>query len=923
METRKSTIYISACLLLIGFLMGLLSCSQTPADNSILRAVPSDAGIVIKTQNLSELCNILDNENLIWKSIANISNMKSASSIVYDIDTTLKNNSELRQALHGKDIAISFHTEGKDKIRTICAISANDKEADRIVKCIASATKSKGYDIAGYNYDKTKIFVVTNKKNKNGKTSDVFAFAYTEKLLVCSVSRIMTEKAIRHIHSHNTITSDKYLRQLLNTEGKNVPAILIVNYPRLYTMMRDDLNPQMAKHTEKIERQAEWSVLDISLEKQTITCAGFSSSKGANSYIDAIKSQQPVENTFAKYLPSKTTSFVSLGISNMQDFKNQHTNLLKNKDQYQNYKKTADAFRINYNIDIEDFIYLSITKRITEFSCSYSLAGRPNDHYTIAELDDDSKFEKTIANICNQYRKQKGIADNNGVFSVKTASGKKHTVYLLPQKNLIQIFFGDIFSNETGYITISNDKAIFGSSVESLREYLNCIENRKILAANSNYDEFTKHTTSKSNLFYYADIEYSQNEIKSYLSRSNAQNLENNSAQIKNLRSVALQFSYQDDMCYTNAAIMYNQIIEADRYVAWIAPADTSIIQKPYVVTNHTNGDKEIIATDETNKLYLFDKLGKQLWKKQMPEPITSPIFQIDAFNNGKLQYLFATENYLHAIDRNGNYLENYPVKLPAKVSTEISIFDYDGTHNYRIFVPCSNKTLYVYTKDGINLDTWTPLHTHETIATPVQYFHIGDNEYLVCADNLKTYILNRRGEVRINVTNDFPKAKNTLYYLENANNPANARFITTNSSGEIKYIYTDGSCQSLKFKNYSANHHFSLFDIDGDGTNEYIFTDKDILDVFKQDGTIMFSYCFDGSVGKPSIFKFSAKDIRIGVTCKSEQKIYLFNNNGKICNGFPLQGISEFSISKISNNDKFSILSGNSDNYLYNYLIQ
>ncbi|MCR5454634.1 MAG: VCBS repeat-containing protein, partial [Bacteroidales bacterium] len=346
-----------------------------------------------------------------------------------------------------------------------------------------------------------------------------------------------------------------------------------------------------------------------------------------------------------------------------------------------------------------------------------------------------------------------------------------------------------------------------------------------------------------------------------------------------------------------------------------------SICSKPQVLSRHYSKEKDVMVQDETCKLYLFDKSGKRQFVKQLDGVMTSPIYQIDLYGNSKKQYVFATENMLHAIDRNGNYLDNFPVQLPAKVSTEISVFDYDNTLDYRIFVPCSDGYLYVYTKEGKPLDTWTPYHTNYPIVTPVQFFRIGDNDYLVAADQLKPCILNRRGEVRINVTNSFPKAKNSLFYVENPNTP-DMRFVTTTSSGEVKYIYTDGSCQSKNFGTFTADHYFVYHDIDGDGNAEYIFTDGNKLFVYHANGDEMFSYYADGSLGRPNIFTFSSKDIRIGVTCRSLGEIYLLDKQGKLCKGFPLQGKSEFSITKLNDYSKYSVLVGNTDNYLYNYLI-
>ena len=286
---------------------------------------------------------------------------------------------------------------------------------------------------------------------------------------------------------------------------------------------------------------------------------------------------------------------------------------------------------------------------------------------------------------------------------------------------------------------------------------------------------------------------------------------------------------------------------------------------------------------------------------------------------------MFATGNELHLIDRNGNYVENFPVKLPAPLATEISVFDYAKDGNYRIFVPCSNQRIYVYTKDGSQLESWNPVETDNKIVTPVQYFNINDDEYLVFADRLKTYILSRNGSTKIAVTTNFPKAPNSKFYVEAPGGISNLRFVTTNSSGQVQYITRNGSVHTQNFRDYfSANHNFILADINGDGENEYIFTDNRELVVYKSSGGQLFNYYFDGLItGKPNIFRFAVNDVRIGVACADLNKIYLFDKDGKICSGFPLEGTTEFSIGVLNHPNKYSVVCGGRENFLYNYLIQ
>lgn len=896
----------------------LQGCTDNEVDTSILRAIPTDASIIIKTANFTDLVSTINNNNVMWQQLSGSNSMQSINKTLTTLDTILINNSDIRGVLRDKAVIISLHMEGKDKIRTLCALEIPKNEAQKLCDGIARCSKQSGLIFGHYKHDNSTIYAVTNSQNTNNV---IMSCAYADGLFVMSTSKLSTEQSVRHIHSRNSIGSNRNLRSLLKSEGKNASAVIILNYKNL----NDIINTQLAQSTSKIARQGEWGVMDMNVSKQHITLAGFSNIKESQgNYLKIIEGQQPVDNGFVKYLPSKTNTFVSLGIGNMEQFVSAYHSFLKERDGFVQFRSNNEALNKKYGINLEEKLYSLIVKRVTQLSCNYNLAGRQADKYIIAETSDKDKMADFLQETANKYCKANGIDKSKFTTSVTTTGGKKYTVYQWPFKKVFSSYFSDLFTNEVGYVAMHNKNVVFASTASGIREYINYMERRKTLDANSNYIEFMGISNTSSNLYFYADIFYSQAELKNMLSKANAQDLAKNNKAIKNFRSAAIQYSHVEGFhYYTSAALLYNPILEDDRYVSWVATSDTTILMKPQLVKNHTTGDREVLVQDETNKLYLFDKEGNPLWKKQIPEPITSQIFQIDYYGNQKLQYLFATENFLHLLDRNGNYIQNYPVKLPARVSTEISVYDYDGDGNYRIFVPCSNKHLYLYTKEGQPLPTWPDVVTSESLITPVQYFKIGDNDYLVSADILKTYILNRRGEIRINVTNDFPKAKNTLFYVEAPNGIENARFVTTNSSGELIYISMNGSCKSNRIKSFSADHYFIMQDINNDGENEYIFTDGKLLEVYSNSGRQIFYHNNDERIGRPYTFKFGENDVRIGVTSRSMNRVYLFHSNGKMCDGFPLQGTSEFSITKLNNRDRFSLLTGSTDNYLYNYLIQ
>jgi hypothetical protein len=126
-----------------------------------------------------------------------------------------------------------------------------------------------------------------------------------------------------------------------------------------------------------------------------------------------------------------------------------------------------------------------------------------------------------------------------------------------------------------------------------------------------------------------------------------------------------------------------------------------------------------------------------------------------------------------------------------------------------------------------------------------------------------------------------------------------------------------------FKIRDFSANHLFDIFDIDGDGFGEYIFIDKGILYLYDNNRSEIFTRDFGSAdLGGPINFIFSGSERKIGVFDENRKLIYLINKNGETMNGFPLRGASMFSIGKLSDMSGWQLIVGGTDRFLYNYKI-
>jgi hypothetical protein len=290
----------------------------------------------------------------------------------------------------------------------------------------------------------------------------------------------------------------------------------------------------------------------------------------------------------------------------------------------------------------------------------------------------------------------------------------------------------------------------------------------------------------------------------------------------------------------------------------------------------------------------------------------------IDYFRNGKYQLLFAGKNYLHLLDRNGNYVERYPVKLRSPATNTLALFDYDNNRDYRLLIAGEDKLIYSYDREGSIVKGWTPFRTNEKVTAPVNWFRVSGKDYLVVADETSLYFIDRQGKPKLTLKEPVTVAANSAIRLVPGRDPC---LVCSSPDGTVMNIFFDGSVKRFSFVKVSGDHSFDIFDVNGDGFGEYIFIDRGILYLYNHNRTEVFTRQFGSKdLGGPISFIFSADERKIGLFDIDRNLIYLIDGEGRTMAGFPLTGASMFSIGKLSDKSGWHLIVGGTDRFLYNY---
>ena len=917
---KKILIGISSLIIILSAYFGYryIKKQQLP-DFDTYKAIPIDAAFIIESANFIEKIAEIREENRIWEELVQFPAIKQFDSDLEYIANLPGKNQIIQDLIKDNQIVISAHKLGKADLEFLFLVRMhNFRDKKFILQSVTSLLSSEN-NVSSRDYNNTEIYKI--------KTSDKeIYFSFYKGVLMFSQSSILVENSIRQSEAEKSIFDDRGFVKVQKTAGKNVDANIYLNLARFNEIVSFALNNKQKSLISKFPNLGNWAELDINLKDDAVLLNGFTfSNDSLNNYLNIFLKQEPVDHKMNSILPSNTSLFISLGISNFDQYLKNYKSYLEKEGKINKYQLQVDLYKNKYAIDLEKYFKDQLDKEIGLVVTDEPNNSFEDNTYIIMRTKGKSIAEDKLNEVISKIAETNNVNKSNFINEIRIDKETKYKVYSLPFNNVFRTFFGNVFPEfKNQYATFIDNFIIIGSSKKSVSKFIHSNILHKTLDNDLKFEQFTNYLSSKSNFYFYTNMFRSPKYIAEFLNPNLKKGLNQNIESFRKFQAFAVQLQQNNGMIYNNLYLQYVPEVKEEAVTVWESHLDASMNFKPLLVTNHYTKENEIFIQDLNNKIYLINKVGRILWKLQLNEKINSEIYQVDFYKNGKLQFLFSTENKIHLIDRNGNYVERYPVELRSPSTAGLAMFDYNKTLDYRILIPCKNKNVYLYNLEGNLVNGWKFGQTDNLVTTPVQHFRIKTNDYLIFADKFRVYILNRRGEERIHIKNQFPKSANNNFILELGNSNTNPCFVTTDTSSLVKMISLDGIVKSKQIEKYSSDHYFDYQDINADGFKDYIFLDKNKLEVFKQDGSEIFDYKFDKNIeDSPVYYYFSYDDRKLGVVSKITNEIFLFNSNGSIYDGFPLKGNTQFTIGFLGDSrSQFNLIVGTQYNFLYNYSV-
>ena len=532
-----------------------------------------------------------------------------------------------------------------------------------------------------------------------------------------------------------------------------------------------------------------------------------------------------------------------------------------------------------------------------------------------------SSAETQFLELLSNHASRSGVEASTFRSVYEVDAETKFQIYRFPYPTAPGEWLGKPFNSvKANYAAFFENTLVFCNSKNGLEDYLHNLILEATLSKDIRYINFKQNWSNRSNINSYINISRIFDFNKELFAGGLKKSIDKNAEFLKKFQAAGWQISNENDLFFNSLILSFNQSLDEEAKTTWQSNVGGKIISKPQIVNNHTDlQNKEVVVQDDEHILHQVSKEGRVRWSVPINEQIISKVHQIDYLRNGKFQYLFNTKTKLYLLDRNGNNVAHFPIVFRSPATNGVNVFDYDNNRKYRYFIACENKKVYAYDTEGKIIAGWIFGQTDHIVTSPVQHFRVQNKDYIVFKDKSRVYIQNRRGETRVKTSVQFENSENPVYLNLNGS----PKIATTDKNGKVFYFYFDGKTAEKELGKFSQNHKFTIADINGNNVPDFVFIDGKEVTVIEENGKKLFSKKLRNEIQhNANIYSFGSGK-KVGIVDTKGNRIYLYDKNGKLHEGFPLQGNSEFSIGKIEKSSpSLNLIVGSRGGDLYNYTL-
>ena len=871
-------------------------------------AVPSDAFFIIETNDFPELLTSTTDPAGV---ISRFSDMRWAASLMRSASAidSVTGGREVREVISSRRVIISFHAAGQGRVAPLIVTSSGASFTPRRLAslCVQSgAVVTDTRELGG-----TRAFTVTYGK---GNRQITVYMALTSGIMIVSTSENLVSAALDNKSAGSDIRHQQGFAPVVNASGKDADNVYLL-FRNLPGFVRSFIDK------EKIAAVASAAIAgggDLQSAEEGLLISGFLSTAGTGMGADRLKDVAPAECGVHELLPRGTLSYITV---------------------MQRAGLAGEMATDPASINATDLALVLSPFTGSEVTDALVPADGGEARVRVFRMTDRQSAENALRGRLTAKYQSMGLRESHFVASARSADGEEAVLYKMPFTGVASILSGESGdSADDEWVLFARSYMIFSGSPEALASIKRESDNENTLINDPEFREMEKTMPTKSSYLFYSSGSVLRSLLDGILTPEARAALP--AGALSGIGGAGLSLTPSNGMIYTSLSVRYSQETgqqgrslppesvtakaaadtgaPSSLKLQWKVKLDATPAVRPFFFTNHNTGATEIFTQDQKNNVYLISASGKILWKAAIRERITGDIFMIDYYRNGKYQLLFTGRDYIHLIDRNGNYVDKYPVKMRSPATNTLAVFDYENNKDYRLFIAGEDRKIYVYDRSGSPVKGWNLFTTRGRVTDPVSFFRVRGKDYLFAADDQAVYVLDRTGNIRVAHQEPLKKAAGSTARLTGGDEPA---IIFSAPDGIVVRLYFDGTVKRDTVSTFSAAHRTDFSDLDSDDGIDLLFLDHGMLRTYDSTGGETYSYAFetDQLIG-PVIFSMGPAERRVAVYESGRQMIHLIGSGGTALPGFPRRAGQYYNIGRVSNKSAWNLVINENDIYLYNY---
>jgi len=845
--------------------------------------VPSNAVIVYENSNLIDNWNrIIDRS--VWKTLKKMPYFGQWEAGLAEADSITGQDGTLDKLFRNRRFIISAHIISSNQFDFLFNLDLKDQVGHARFDHLMNSIR-RDYDVIV----KSRTYLGYELKEIQRKADKVtFTYFIYENVIVGSYTSFLVEDVVRVVSDglkesfKDQITALESISRLENDEGN-----LYIDYAKMPGLIATMLKKSPESKMKQLTKFSGDTYLDVKITEAEILLNGVSTVDLASyqSFVGTFQNQLPGHLEVTRIIPNSTAVLYHVFFSDFNEWQNQLSKYwgASAPKQLERFLEFDSKYDLKF-----DWLSGEAANAILETPTKEN----PDQLAFIGITDKDAVFTELSS------------------FASKLSDEHDDSVYIevydelpiiqLPVKDFPAVLMGEYFSGyENSYVTIYNDYLLIGNSMQVVKQLIDDVENDNVWGKSVRQSLFLENTLSEASFSMMINTALCWQTIIDNLDERWAEVFKSHELPLKSFDLMSLQISNLDKTFYTSIAISHherkarirgNSRVQKLQSVYTISPIST----KPYIVKNHNNNKFEVLVQDTSNILYQVSNEGEILWGDSLQQAIVSDIHQVDFYKNRKLQYLFATKNHIHLLDRNGDYVENYPVKLQDDIEVQyLSVIDYDNSKKYRFMVVNTQGDIYLFDKNGRNLEGWTPRSVGAPLAIPGFHIRVRGGDCMIAVQqNGVLNILNRRGQMYPGFPLDLKIPKLNDVFVSIGDDFKSTKIITVSDEGELIEVNLKG--RILKREQLYKPNRESRFWLVNDALNKtfvIVRQDYNKINFLNTRGELIFEKNLISSAElNIQYYNFNSQQQLFVVLDKEQEFVYLYNQEGNPYSFEPLE---------------------------------